>query len=146
MKELRGTADSAVGAPVERCVALLADVEQYPGWHPDVVRHAEVLERDERGRATKARAKLRAAIGGLGRDFDLTLAVSVPQPDTVKLSRLPHGPDDREELEMRWEVHDGRIQLRIEARLDVPRLLPAGGIGDSLAEGFVQAAVRALQS
>jgi hypothetical protein len=82
----------------------------------------------------------------MGRDFDLTLAVSVPGPDTVKLSRLPHGPEDREELEMAWEVQDERIELRIEAQLDVPRLLPTGGIGDSLAEGFVQAAVRALQN
>jgi hypothetical protein len=146
LKELRGTAAATVDAPVERCIALLVAVEQYPTWHPEVVRQAEVLEGDQQGRPTKARAKLRAAIGGVGRDFELTLAVSVPQPDAVKLTRLRHGPEDREELEMLWEVQEGRMQLRIEARLDVPRLLPVGGLGDNLAQGFVEAAVRALQN
>jgi hypothetical protein len=144
VKDLHGTAAARADVPVDRCVALLADVERYPTWHPDVVREVEILERDERGRATEARTKLRAAIGGVGRDFDLTLAVSA-QPDAVKLSRLAHGPEDREELEMLWEVHDGRIQLRLDAKLDVPRLLPTRGIGDAIANGFVEAAVSALQ-
>jgi ribosome-associated toxin RatA of RatAB toxin-antitoxin module len=146
MKELRGMASSAVDAPAEQCIALVADVEHYRSWHSDVVREVEVLERDEQGAVTKARTKLRVAIGGLGRDFELTLATSAPRPGTVKLTRLPHDAADREELEMLWEVQEGRIQLRMEARLDVPRLLPTGGLGDVIARGFVEDAARALQS
>ena len=36
------------------------------------------------------------------------------------------------------------ISLALDATLSVPRLVPLGGIGDSLADGFVSAAAREL--
>ena len=56
-------------------MALLAAVDRYPSWHPDVVKDVEVLERDDQGRPTKARTKLHVQHGPITRDFDLTMEV-----------------------------------------------------------------------
>jgi hypothetical protein len=147
MKELHGTASSAVAAPIERCFELLAAVEGYPSWYSDVVRDAAVLERDQEGRPVKARARLHVAAGPLVRDFDLLLAVSTVLPTLVRLARIPHDASDHEQFDVTWRLEDRgdtRIQLALDATLSVPRLLPIGGIGDSMADGFVRAAARAL--
>jgi hypothetical protein len=123
---------------------VLADVERYPAWYPDVVRSVEVLERDAYGQATKAKTKLHVSAGPVTRDFDLTLTITVQQPDSVRLQRVPHEPDDEERFEVDWRVRDGSqraIEVELGAALPVPRFLPVGGIGDTLAQGFVGAAV-----
>ena len=39
-----------------------------------------------------------------------------------------------------------QIRLDLAANLDVPRFVPLGGVGDSMADGFVSAATRELGS
>ena len=71
-------------------------------------------------------------------------------PGQVRLSRLAHDSGDSERLEMTWRVSPGagagsEVELTVDARLDVPRLLPLGGVGDAVATGFVGAAIRELE-
>jgi ribosome-associated toxin RatA of RatAB toxin-antitoxin module len=125
---------------------LLQAVDRYPSWYPEVVKHVEVVERDEGGRATKARTALHVATGPLSRDFNLLLAVTT-QPQTIKLTRQRHDASDHEQFDVTWnlaaEGAGTRIRLELEADLSVPRLLP-GGIGDAMAQGFIGAAGKAL--
>ena len=147
MKDLRGEAAQTVPAEAQRCLDLLADLESYPRWYPDVVRRIEVMAR-EGSQVTQARATLHAAIGPINRDLDLLLSV-VRQSDTVLLARVPHAGSDRERFEVRWRAapHASdrtRLELALAASLDLPRLLPTGGLADTLAAGFVSAAAREL--
>jgi hypothetical protein len=149
MKELRGTASGVTAAPIEECVKFFMAVDRYPTWHPDVVKSVDVLDRDGDGHPTRARAVLYVAVGPLVKDFNLILAVTLEGSRTVKLAREPHGPGDDERFEVTWQLEEGagtRIRLQLEANLSVPRLVPIGGIGDSMAAGFVSAATRALGS
>jgi hypothetical protein len=149
VKELHGSASADVGATSEQCMALLAAVERYPQWYPEVVQRVEPLEQDPTGQVTKASTKLHVSAAHVARDFHLTLDVKVQEPDVVRLVRIPHEPDDEEEFEVIWRVRDGarrRLEVALTAVLPVPRLLPVGGIGDSLAQGFVAAAARELDA
>ena len=145
MKDLSGSASASVAAPLENCLALVESVEAYPSWYPDVVRSVDVLERDPDGAATKARTDLHLSQGPLSRDFQAVMAVEVQRPTRVRLHRIPHHPGDEERFEVIWTLAEGQIALELLASLPVPRLLPIGGIGDSVAQGFVAAAVRALE-
>src|SRR5690349_21377834 len=139
MKELSGSAASDVTTTRERCLAVLADVERYPEWYPEVVQRVDVLERDAGGQATKAKTLLHVAYGPVTRDFEVTLDVQVQPPEVVRLVRIPHEPTDEEHFEVNWRVREGatrRIELALAAALPVPRFLPVGGIGDGLAQGF----------
>ena len=149
MKELTGHAEGTTPASPEACVALFTNVDRYPSWYPDVVKEVEVLERDDQGRPTQAHTKLHVQHGPITRDFDLTMAVEVDPAGTVKLSRIPHHGSDGEKFEVAWRVSGAsptRIAVDLAANLDVPRFLPLGGIGDSIAQGFVSAATRELSS
>jgi hypothetical protein len=66
------------------------------------------------------------------------------QGNNVRLARVPDDSRDGERFEVRWTLNEHHVVLDLEASLDVPRFLPIGGIGDSVAQGFVTAAVRAL--
>jgi len=145
MKELRGSATAAVTASPDECVAFFLAVDRYPGWHPDVVRKVEVLERDADGTPTRAHGMLHVAVGPLVKDFDLILAVTREGLQSVKLARIPHGPGDHERFEVTWHVGT-QIRLELFADLSVPRFVPLGGVGDSMAQGFVSSAARALRS
>lgn len=147
MKELTGSATATTEASQGRCLGLLADVERYPDWHPAVVKQVEVLERDDQGQATKARTKLHVQQGAISRDFNPVMDVAVDPPGSVKLTRVPNEPSDAEKFEVAWRLNGDQptqIRLDLAANLDVPRLLPLGSMGDSLAHGFVNAAVNAL--
>jgi ribosome-associated toxin RatA of RatAB toxin-antitoxin module len=148
MKSLHGEASAGVGAPIEECLALLAAVERYPSWYPDVVRQVDVLERRPDGLAARAEVTLHVAHGPLVKDLHLLLAVRVDAPDTVVLTRIPHGPPDDERFEVTWRLQAGTetsIHLALDAELAVPRFVPLGGVGDTVASGFVAAAVAALR-
>jgi Polyketide cyclase / dehydrase and lipid transport len=147
VKELSGSAAADVDATSEQCMTMLAAVDRYPQWYPEVVKRVDVLERDAAGQVARASTTLHVSAGPLTRDFDLVLSVQVQQPDVVRLVRIPHEPDDEEHFEVTWRVRDDsrrRLELALAAVLPVPRLLPVGGIGDSLAQGFVAAAAREL--
>jgi polyketide cyclase/dehydrase/lipid transport protein len=146
MKELTGNASATTPASPAECLALLEAIDAYPSWAGDVVKEAEVLERDGAGHPTRARAKLHVERGPLTRDFNLTLDVKVGAGG-VTLSRIPHQSSDKERFDVIWKVgasQSTRIELQLGANLDVPRLVPLGGVGDSMAADLVSAATRAL--
>lgn len=147
MKRLEGRASGEVGATPEQAVALLAAVEGYPDWYPEVVREIAILERDADERPLRVRAKLHLSRGPLSSDFDIELAVHIA-PSTVTLTRIPHRGGDDELFEVDWRVEGAsptRLSLTLTAVLDVPRLIPLGGVGDEVAGGFVAAAASALE-
>ena len=139
MKELRGTATALVSASLAQCLALVEAVDDYPRWYPDVVRTVDVLERDAHGLPSRARTKLRVSVGPLTKDFDLLMAVMVEPPATVQLVKV----GGTAKFDVIWRVRDGQhtsLELELDATVDVPRLLPLEGVGNSVAEGFVSAA------
>jgi hypothetical protein len=147
MKTLHGEATVVVATRIDECRELLEAIDQYPVWYPEVIREVEVLERKPDGDPRMARATVHVARGPFVRDLQLVVAVTTDAEGIVKLTRLPNEPSDDEQLEVtfRLEETDGtRIELRLEGHLDVPRLLPLGGIGDSIAQRFVAAVTRAL--
>ena len=149
MKELTGSAGATTSASLEQCLLLLVAVDRYPSWYPEVAKEVDVLERDERGRPTRARTKLHVQHGPVARDFDLTMTVLVDPIGMVRLSRVPHHPRDDERFDVTWRVSGAQVtQIRLDlaASLSVPRFVPLGGVGDSMAQGFVSAAKRELDS
>jgi Polyketide cyclase / dehydrase and lipid transport len=150
VKELTGSASATTAAAPADTMALLEAIDRYPEWHPDVVKEAEVLERDAEGHPTRARTKLHFERGPLKHDFNLLMSVVVDPAGTIRLSRIPHQPTDQERFDVMWRVDGGnpstRVQLELAANLDLPRFAPLGGVGDSMAQGLVSAATRALGS
>lgn len=139
MKELRGTAAALVPAPLEDCLALVQAVDAYPEWHPDVVRSVEVVDGDAGAVPRRVRTRLHLSVGPLTKDFELLMAVTVRAPSTVELVKV----GGNAKFDVTWHLQDGpntRLALELEANLDAPRFLPLGGIGDSVAQGFVSAA------
>jgi ribosome-associated toxin RatA of RatAB toxin-antitoxin module len=139
MKELRGRATALVAAPMAECLALVQAVDEYPAWYPDVVRTVKVLERDASGLPSRARTELHLSVGPLTKDFDLLMTVAIQPPGTVKLIKVGGSA----KFDVTWRLHDGhntRLTLELDANLDAPRFLPLGGIGDSVAQGFISAA------
>lgn len=148
MKALGGTAASAVAATPRACFDLAAAVDRYPSWYPEVIRAAEVLERDAAGRPSRARATVHVAVAPFARDFELVMDVALEEGREVRLTRVANEPSDPERFGVTWRIaaHPAtQLALALEANLDVPRLLPLGGVGDRLAQGFVDAARRALE-
>jgi hypothetical protein len=149
MKELTGSASTTTAASPDAAMALLEAIDRYPSWAPEVVKEAEVLERDATGHPTRARAKLHVERGRLTRDFDLLFDVKVDPGGTVALTRVLHQPSDEERFDVTWRVGGGqstRIELELAANLNVPRFVPLGDVGDSMAGDLVSAATRALPS
>ena len=139
MRQLRGAASAVVPARLEQCLALVEAVDGYPVWYPEVVRAVDVLERDERGLASKAQTQLRVAAGPITKNFDLLMAVTVEPPGTVKLAKVGGSA----KFDVVWRLSEGestRIALELDASLDVPRFMPLGDVGNSVAQGFVSAA------
>jgi hypothetical protein len=101
------------------------------------------VSRPGRGRSCTCRE------GRWSRTFDLILAIVVEPPATVRLSRPTNEPC-QQQFGVVWRLQEGedgtRIELSLDADLRVPRFLPVGGIGNSMAKGFVAAARRALAS
>jgi hypothetical protein len=149
MKDLHGASTASTVVALEDCLALLAAIDRYPSWYPEVVREVTVIETETDGRPSRAEAVLHMAHGPLVKDFRVLLDVRVERPGTVKLVRVPHdGKDDGERFEVTWQLEargETHIELRLDAVLAVPRFLPLGPIGDGLADGFVSAAVGFLE-
>jgi hypothetical protein len=149
MKELTGSAAATTAASQAESLALLEAIDAYPSWAGDVVKQAEVLERDGSGHPIRARTRLHVERGPLTRDFDLLFDVKVDPGGTVALNRIPHEGSDKERFDVIWKVAGGqstRIELQLAANLDVPRFIPLGGVGDAMAADLVSAATRALAS
>jgi hypothetical protein len=145
-RRFHGEAAADVAAPLDECFALLAAVDRYPDWCPDVIRSVQVLQRDAEGQPRRVRMMIHVARGTLTRDFQLLLAVAVEPPRSVTLTRVTDHPTNQEFTAV-WRLrHDSatRIALQLDAKLRVPALIPAGGIPGEIASGFVAAASRAL--
>ena len=148
MKALHGKATGDAPASMDVCLGVLAAVELYPDWYPDVVRRVLVVDRDPRGMASRAEVSLHLSHGPLARDLDLVVSVHIDPRGAVVLTRIPHSPSDNEELEVSWRLETGPetlIALELHANLAVPRLLPLVDLADSVAQGFVGAAVTAIR-
>jgi hypothetical protein len=149
MKELSASASASVGASAERCVSFLAEVGEYPSWYPSVVRSASVLERDASGVPALARADVHLALGPISHDLGLLLGLTVEPGREVVLRRVASDASDAERFSLVWRASVGSptvLHLELSASVDVPRFTPVGAIGGPFAQGFVDAAARALQS
>lgn len=149
MKRLHGSADATAKASLQECLVLINAVERYPQWHPNVVRDVVLLAGEEP--ETRAKVALHVAHGPIVRDFDLLMVVTHESPSSMTLTRIARTSEDEEEFRVRWQLRplgpaQTGLSLELDASLAVPRLLPLGGIGDTFAAGFVQAAVNALDS
>jgi ribosome-associated toxin RatA of RatAB toxin-antitoxin module len=145
-RHFHGEAAADVAAPLEQCFALLAAVDRYPEWCPDVVRYVEVLERDARGQPARVRMMIHVARRTLVKEFQLLLAIAIEPPRSVTLTRVTDHPTNQEFTAV-WLVQPDkrtRIGLQLEAKLRVPALVPAAGIPDEIANAFVAAATRTL--
>lgn len=148
IKHLHGTAHSTVGAPIEECLAVLAALEAYPSWYPDVVREVKVVESGDDGLPVRAETKLHLSYGPVSRDLDLLLAVTVRRPGLVQLTHVPRGSSGTS-FDAIWRLEEStgtQLELELDATMPVPRLVPLGGVGDAFAAGFMQAAVGRLES
>jgi len=148
MRDLDGTAEATIAAPLEECLALLAAVDRYPGWYPEVVKEVAVLERGPDGQPQLVQTKLHVKRGPLRKDFDLVMAVGLEPHGTVTLKRARAG-SSKQQFDVTWNTRRGeqtQIEVQLHAKLDVPRLMPLGDVGNSLAAGFVHAAGRQLAS
>jgi ribosome-associated toxin RatA of RatAB toxin-antitoxin module len=153
MKDLAATATGTTPADRAAVFALLSDFESYPRWYPSGVRGAEVLERDpDTGKPTKVKTTLYAKVGPISREFKLHLKVITRELELVDMQRLPKDPRDHEEMQVTWNLVPATvvspggtaITVALKARLSIPPLVPVGGVADSMAKGFLNAALRAL--
>jgi ribosome-associated toxin RatA of RatAB toxin-antitoxin module len=139
MKDLHGAASQRVPASLAQCLALVQAVDEYPQWYPDVVRSVEVLERGTDGMPSRVQTTLHVSVGPVTKDFDLPMAVTHTPPGTVTLAKV--GGNAR--FDVVWHLSEGQntlIELELDASVDVPRFLPLGDVGSSVAQGFVSAA------
>lgn len=149
MKELGAAAEETVGVSPEGVVSFLAQVDRYPSWYPEVVRSADVLERGSDGVPVRARADVHLALGPISRNLELVLDVVVDPAREVRLTRVGDNASDQERFQLLWRVDDGpptRLRLELSAYVDLPRFVPVSALGGPFAQGFVQAAARALDS
>jgi Polyketide cyclase / dehydrase and lipid transport len=147
-REFHGDAAEVVAAPQEVCLALIAAIDRYPHWCPDVIREVDVLDRGADGQPSIVRMTIYVARGGLVREFNLFLAVVVEPPGIVKLTRVTDHPTNQE-FNAAWTLRPAastRVSLALDAKLRVPWYIRAGGIGDAIAEAFVSAASRRLST
>ena len=148
MRDLHGTASEVVSASPEDCTALLAAIDGYPEWYPGGVREVEVLKRNAAGQATRALTVLHVDVAGFNRDFHLTMAVKVGR-GRVALNKIK-ADDEDPPFDVVWQVKeedDGAlISLDLDTALPLPRLMPLGGVGNSIARAFVSAASKALDA
>jgi hypothetical protein len=146
MRALHGTASEVAAAPLDACLALVAAIDAYPRWYLEGVREVEVLERDTAGQPTRVLTVLHVEAAGFNRDFRQTMDVEVDPSGRVALRKVKAEPSDPP-FDVEWNLteDDGTaIKLDLDTALPVPRLVPLGGLGDSIARSFVSAACRAL--
>jgi hypothetical protein len=134
LRSLEGRAEREIGAPVERCLQVLRDIESWPEWL-STVRSVGVTERDDSGETQ--RLLVQASMLGLPLWF--AAEVEFREPGELKLERvaLEEGDSERLELSVGLAPSEGdrcHANAQLSADLEVPRLLPLpGAIGDQVA-------------
>jgi uncharacterized protein YndB with AHSA1/START domain len=139
LKELQGSASAEIAVPAEDCFALLSSIDLYPAWF-EIVRHAEILEREPDGRPRLA----------FGTDFELLVLIEGERPDAMQFTKLPADAADEDRLQLTWRLTENRtteIEFEFDAAVSfVPGYLPVGAAGDLIAEAILDAATAAFTS
>lgn len=130
---------------MERCLAVMGDVEAWPEWHPHVT-GVDVVERDAQG--APARIALHVQVGAFRPSLLARLALEAPA--TLRLDRIPFEDGDDEALRLTISLQgDGGVcaaRADVDAVLDLPRLLPLPhAIADRVAADLLDALGRRVQ-
>jgi ribosome-associated toxin RatA of RatAB toxin-antitoxin module len=149
LKALQGRASAEIAVPAEDCFALLASIDRYPAWF-EVVRDAEILEREPDGRPRLARVELHVPQSPFGTDFKLLVLIEGDRPETMQFTKLPVDAADEDRLELIWRLRENgitEIEFEFDAAVSfVPGYIPVGGAGDLIAEAILDAATAAFTS
>ena len=149
MKQLQGSASAEIELSADDCFALLASIDRYPAWF-EVVREAEILDREPDGRPRLARVELHVPQSPFGTEFSLTVAVQADRPAEMQFTKLPDGPADQDRLELTWRMREHgstEIEFEFDAAVSfVPGYVPVGAAGDVIAGAILDAATAAFTS
>lgn len=116
-----GTVDSIeIKASPAEVFAVAADLDSYPQWATGV-KEIEVLEKDEKGRASRARF----VVDGMVKEITYTLRYTYQEPNEIRWEAEPG--DDLKELEGSYvfnEVADGRTEVVYGLKVDPSFTIP----------------------
>ncbi|WP_249012364.1 SRPBCC family protein [Conexibacter sp. DBS9H8] len=144
MKDLHATVRGTARQAPSAVYAFLADFSRYPAWYPSGVKTADLTAPD-RGRCVLALTQ-----GPIQRDFDMEMAIETIPESSITLRRLPKSADDREQLAVTWRLEpraggaETELSAEFAARLSIPGWLPLGGVERAIPQGFLDAALAAL--
>ena len=136
----RAAQTTLINAPLDKCVAVVLDFENYPEWAKDV-KLAKVRERDDQGRATQVEFRASA----LGRSTHYTLKYNYSEAPNRVSWELVEG-DIMRSLNGAYsflEV-DGGTQVFYE--LDIELVIPLPGFVKRRAEARILDSVKELKS
>lgn len=130
MGRLDGSSSADIDAPMNRCYALVTNPDSTVEWQASVTR-TEVLERDDRGRATLVRTHIDAII----REVKVDLRFSFDQPTELHWKRES---GDLSDVEGSWrfdDLGDNRTRATYTLELNPGRvlgMLARGPVADQL--------------
>jgi hypothetical protein len=96
--DLEGRESIEIGAPIERCFEIAADLDRVPEWHGSM-KTARVIERHDDGRARLVEGEMDALVARV----KLTLSFSYAEPHEVRWTRAS---GDLRSLDGWWEFED----------------------------------------
>lgn len=146
MKDLNASVSGVANRSQSEVYAFLADFASYPSWYPAGVKQAS-MSSEETGHAVLAVNQ-----GPIQRDFDMEMAIERSPESSVVLRRLPSGSGDTQQLAVTWllapDVGDGgtSVTAQFAATLNIPAFLPLGGLEKAIPQGFLDAALAALNA
>jgi hypothetical protein len=144
MKDLHATVRGTARQSPSAVYAFLADFAAYPSWYPSGVKAADLTG------AGRGHCVLALTQGPIQRDFDMEMAIEATPESQIILRRLPKSADDREQLAVTWRLapvtggSETQLSAEFAARLSIPGWLPLGGIERAIPQGFLDAALTAL--
>ncbi len=146
MKDLNASVSGVAQRSQAEVYAFLADFANYPSWYPTGVKQASLLSED-RGHAILALNQ-----GPIQRDFEMDMAIERQPETSITLRREPKAPGDKEQLAVTWllapDVGEAGTSVTAEfsAKLSIPAFLPLGGLEKAIPQGFLDAALAALNA
>jgi hypothetical protein len=136
MADLEGSSWIDIEAPIERCFAIIADVERAPAWQ-GAMQKAKALEWDSRGRATLVEADIHAIVANVS----VWLRFDYREPTAMRWTRER---GDLKSLSGAWQLEDrggGRTRAAYSLEIGLNRTLRLLRKG---VRGPVEAKVREL--
>jgi ribosome-associated toxin RatA of RatAB toxin-antitoxin module len=128
-----------VGAPPERCYALMTDYERIPSWQ-GAVRSIRVLERDDQGRGAVLEYEIDAKV----RTVRYRLRQVYDEPRRLGSEYL--GGDFRD-FAGEWRflpAGDARTRVELDLRIDPGRFVP-GRVRSMISDAVMKRALRDLK-